>query len=75
MAEATQAVAEAQAEIKSAQRVIWRADNYRPTIGDDFQCPACWLKDERSSRLKQIGDPGAGIYQCEACHSEYSRGE
>ena len=73
--------ADAQTKLEVAQGAIRRVDSYRPKIGDDYQCPWCWIRENRLSILKSIehepgdSDTSSDLFKCRECHRVYVRPE
>jgi len=46
-----------------------RRANFQIKIGADYQCPQCWIADERRSVLTPIpSDTPDDIFRCSVCH-------
>jgi hypothetical protein len=47
-------------------------NRYRTKIGNDYQCPNCWLRHERQADLSSVpGTERADIMRCHECNSDY----
>jgi hypothetical protein len=44
-----------------------RALTFKPRIGPDYQCPACWVKDEKQSRIDFVADASGDHARCDVC--------
>jgi hypothetical protein len=75
-----QELLEIQIRTKQIEAALHNADvankrllNYRPTLGSDYQCPDCFIKNEVRSSLRAI--PGKGthdLFKCPTCKVEIS---
>ena len=61
-----------QARLKVARLSAERALNFQPQIGPYFQCPRCWVEDEKRSGLAPIsgGERNEDFFRCRACGYE-----
>jgi hypothetical protein len=65
---------EIRAECMKIRVAAKRAFNFRPQLSADFQCPRCWIDDERRAILLRIGDGAHSEYhfRCETCGFDYT---
>ena len=56
-----------EAERKSIGLAPNRALMFKPRIGLDYQCPACWVKDEKQSRIDFVADASGDHARCDVC--------
>jgi hypothetical protein len=54
-------------ELKSLGRAPNRALLFKPRIGPDYQCPACWVEDEKQSRIDFVADESGDHARCDVC--------
>ena len=48
-----------------------RVATYKPRFHlMDYQCPKCWVREEREAHIKQ--DEATREYKCEDCHASYT---
>ena len=52
----------------TAGRSSQRAADFVPTRGIDFQCPRCWIFDEKASGLTPLPED---VFRCETCGQRY----
>ena len=63
----------AETALESANSAIDRLDSFLPIMGDDHQCPNCWVADGVRCPLKPIpSETGIDRFRCETCHREFS---
>jgi hypothetical protein len=62
-----------QAEYEIARRAAQRLATFEAKIGLNFQCPYCWIENERRSALSPSGGEigGEESLRCGACGSEF----
>jgi hypothetical protein len=61
------------AERDKANLAPKRLANFQVMIGDDYQCPRCWIEHERESALSVAPSDGPDdILRCRECHYEIS---
>ena len=71
--DAEQRKAEAEAALELAQSALARHDRFDPIIGDDHQCPVCWVTDGVRSKIVPIpSDTAVDWFRCKTCHTEIS---
>ena len=64
---------EAEAALELAQSALARHDRFDPIIGDDHQCPVCWVTDGVRSKIVPIlSDTAVDWFRCKTCHTEIS---
>ena len=56
-----------EAERKSICLAPNRALMFKPKIGPDYQCPVCWVKDEKQSRIDFVADESGDHARCDVC--------
>lgn len=45
--------------------------NYSPRVGPDFQCPRCWMENEKRSVLRTVvTNIDDDVFRCDVCHLE-----
>ncbi len=63
---------ETEAELKGAKLARTRLLDFRPRLAHGFQCPRCWIENERQSALRPVPNTTSDeILRCHACGSEY----
>lgn len=61
-------LAEKQAQLDLASLAPKRLANYVVRVGADYQCPRCWIYEEKRSRmLPRPGPPRQDIFECVVC--------
>ncbi len=71
--EAEQHKSEAEVALQLANAAIVRLDRFDPIIGDDHQCPNCWVTDGIRSKIVPIpSDTAVDWFRCVTCHTEIS---
>jgi hypothetical protein len=62
-----------EAQLEQAHLAHQRLFNYRPTLGPDYQCPRCWIANEKSFPLKPIPSADSSDhFRCTGCQFEFS---
>ena len=62
----------AESRLKLARLTDKRFLKFQPQIGTEYQCPRCWIVDERASALRPIsGTDTEDRFRCPVCHTEY----
>ena len=54
---------------------LQRLHRFQPQIGEDFQCPRCWIEHERRSNLTPVSAGRAqreDFFRCGDCGFEFS---
>jgi hypothetical protein len=52
------------------EKAIWRAKTFELARNGDYQCPSCWIKNERHSDLKPVSQttiPSEDHFKCREC--------
>jgi hypothetical protein len=63
---------ETEAELKAAKLARTRLLDFRPRLGHGYQCPHCWIQNQRQSTLSPVASVTSDeILRCDACGSEY----
>lgn len=64
---------EIEAKCQVASLAPKRLLKFQPKIGTEYQCPRCWISDERRSSLRPIPaiDDTDDTMVCRACGAEY----
>jgi len=64
--------ADIQAQLNMARLSPERASRFQPQIGPYFQCPRCWVENEKRSPLTPIGGPtrSEDFFRCRICGFE-----
>jgi len=71
VAESRRRSAALKAKCDASGLVLDRFPRFSASIGDDFQCPNCWLEKERRSILNARHDTGTHVrFRCENCDCE-----
>ena len=71
--EVEQRKSEAEAALALANSAIVRLDRFDPVIGDDYQCPHCWVTDGIRSKIVPIpSNTAVDWFRCVTCHTEIS---
>ena len=66
--------AQLEAEYEIANHASQHLASFEVKIGPNFQCPHCWISNERQSALSPAGG-GTGrndSFRCRACGSEFT---
>ncbi len=66
--------AEGEAQIEAAKLAYNRAIGFQAKVHGTFQCPRCWVANEKQSVLTPVGG-GANndnYYQCDTCELKVS---
>ena len=64
---------ETEAELKAAKLARTRLLDFRPRLGQGYQCPHCWIQNEAQSTLSPVASVTSDeILRCHACGSEYA---
>jgi DNA-directed RNA polymerase subunit RPC12/RpoP len=72
LAEIEQQKREKEAQCQSARLAPKRLLEYRLKIGTEYQCPRCWIENERRSNLSAIpSDTRDDIMRCHTCGSDF----
>ncbi|MBI3436569.1 MAG: hypothetical protein HY056_16085 [Proteobacteria bacterium] len=74
-----------EAQINAEKLCPKRVSSFQYKVGDDLQCPRCWIAEEKSSPLKPINSPDEiespdeinsrediDHFQCPMCRTEIS---
>ena len=70
---AEQRKSEAEAALELANSALSRHDRFDPIIGDDHQCPYCWITNGVRSKIVPIpSDTDVDWFRCKTCHTEIS---
>jgi hypothetical protein len=65
--------AELEAHLDAAHLAVQRLDNFRVTIGGDYQCPRCWVAHGvEATIIPQPSDTSLDVFMCRNCHDEFS---
>lgn len=60
-------------ERRGNDKATARAVQYRSRIGPDYQCPGCWMTNERAEPLVAVpGGEREDRFRCHACGSDFS---
>lgn len=72
LAEVEARKAEIQAQLNTARLSPERVFNFKPQIGPYFQCPNCWIENEKRSSLTPVGGPtrAEDFFRCRSCGFE-----
>ncbi len=71
--DAEQRKSEAEAALELANSALVRLDRFDPIIGDNHQCPYCWVTNGVRSKIAPIpSDTAVDWFRCETCHTEIS---
>jgi hypothetical protein len=64
---------EIEAECRAARLAPKRLLEYKFQIGPEYQCPRCWVYQERRSALQPTNAPNAdrAILRCQTCAAEF----
>lgn len=64
---------EADAALKNARLAHQRALDFRPSRGDVYMCPTCWVQRGVEAPLDNVASDDAFIdnYECTACGREF----
>lgn len=61
-----------EAQLDMARLSHKRFPDYRPEIGTDYQCPRCWINNERRSTLVPIpSDNDTDTLRCRNCGIDF----
>jgi hypothetical protein len=53
------------AQIETRKRLL----NYLPRVGPNFQCPRCWIENEKRSALRSVNtNIDDDLFRCDTCH-------
>jgi hypothetical protein len=64
--------AEIDATLNAAKLAQKRLLNFHPRIGAGFQCPRCWVQNEKRSALTATpSSTGDDILRCHMCMADY----
>lgn len=76
LAEVEARKAKIQAQLDVARLSENRLMRFEPQVGRDFQCPRCWIENEKRSVLSPMkgGTRLEDFWQCSACGFEMSTG-
>jgi len=61
-------------QLKTAGLAAQRLHRFQPQIGEDFQCPRCWIERERRSILTPVSTGRAqreDFFRCGDCGFEF----
>ena len=73
ISDAEQRKSQAQSALELANSASARLDHFDPVIGDDHQCPNCWVIDGVRSKIVPIpSDTDVDWFRCKTCHTEIS---
>ena len=60
------------AKLKAAHLAPQRALNFKPMLGPDYQCPACWIDhDARSTLFSVPATATDDIMRCPTCDADF----
>ena len=61
-----------ESQLKFALLAVERLRKFSPTLGPNYQCPDCFIKDETRSALRPIpGSATHDLFRCETCGIEH----
>jgi hypothetical protein len=64
--------AELERQLRATRGSPNRLANYQPRIGQDFQCPRCWIENEFRVRLSTVpGTDEIDIMHCHNCGADW----
>ena len=65
---------EIEAECHAARLAPKRLLDYKFKIGTEYQCPRCWINDERQSALRPANSASVdrNLMRCQTCAAEFA---